>query len=205
MSLRLRLIISISLGLLASLTFGGIFALWDAARQVETEMRSAIAVAEHITRAAVGDSDHGPDRDQRPEHLVQEFDGNRHLQAVLVDQQNHTVAASKLLSPDTRVPEWFRRLLDREPETARIKLSSEFPGYEAVVLTTDSANELAEKWGDIGLALGVLVAFCTIVLGLVYWTLAGGLGPLRALNLAFDRVGRNHNRKRSACFAQIGI
>jgi 3-hydroxy-3-methylglutaryl CoA synthase len=53
-SLRLRLIISIGLGLLASLAFGGTVALWDAARQVETEMRSAMVVAERIAQAAIG-------------------------------------------------------------------------------------------------------------------------------------------------------
>ena len=47
------------------------------------------------------------------------------------------------------------------------------------MLKTDSANELAEKWGHISLALAVLVVFCTFVLGLVYWTLATGLRPLQ--------------------------
>jgi two-component system, NarL family, sensor histidine kinase UhpB len=198
MSLQLRLIISIGLGLLASLVLGGLFALWDAARQVETEMRSAIAVAERIARVTIRDSGSGPDRDQRLEHLMREFDGDRHLRAILVDRQNHTVLASKPLSPDTRVPDWFRRLIGGGAETARISLSPEFQNYEAIVLATDSANELAEKWGNIGLSLGVLIAFSTVVLGLVYWTSARGLRPLQALNLAFDRVGRGDYSPRVA-------
>jgi two-component system sensor histidine kinase UhpB len=198
MSLRLRLIISIGLGLVASVAFGGIFALWDAARQVETEMRAAIAVGEHITRSTIGDSGERPDRNQRLEHLIREFDGNRHLRAAVIDHQNHPVFASMLLPPGTGVPEWFRRLLDRGTETARVELSPEFQDYEAVVLTADSANELAEKWGNIGLSLGVLLAFCTVVLGLVYWTLARGLRPLQALNLAFDSVGRGDYSSRVA-------
>ena len=190
MSLRFRLIISIGLGLLASLAFGGTFAFWEAGRQVQTEMRSAIAVAEHIVQTAVNDSNDGASRRERLERLIREFDGNRHLQATLIDRMNQVVLASKVESPDTSVPEWFHRLLDRGPEIARIKLPSEFDEYEAVVLATDAANELAEKWGDIGLALGVLVIFCTFVLGLVYWTLARGLRPLQDLNVAFVRVGR---------------
>jgi two-component system, NarL family, sensor histidine kinase UhpB len=189
-SLRLRLIIAISFGLLASLAFGGAFALWNAARQVQTEMRSAIAVAEHIAQAAVSDLNRGVNRHQVLERLIREFDGNRHLQASLTDRNNHIVLTSKLEAPNTRVPEWFGRLLDRGPEIDRINLPSEFDEYGAVVLTTDAANELAEKWGDIGLALAVLVIFCTFVLGLVYWILATGLRPLQALNVAFVRVGR---------------
>jgi two-component system, NarL family, sensor histidine kinase UhpB len=189
-SLRLRLIIAITFGLLASLAFGGAFAVWDAARQVRTEMRSAIAVAEQIAQAAVADLNQGVDRHQALERLIREFDGNRHLQASLMDRNNQRVLTSKLEPPNTRVPEWFRRLLDRGPEIGRINLPSEFDEYKAVVLTTDAANELAEKWGDIGLALAVLVIFCTFVLGLVYWILARGLRPLQALNLAFVRVGQ---------------
>jgi two-component system, NarL family, sensor histidine kinase UhpB len=189
-SLRFRLISAISFGLIASLAFGGAFALWNAARQVQTEMRAAIAVAEHIAQAAVGDLNQGVSRHQVLERLIREFDGNRHLQASLMDRNNHIVLTSKLEPPNTRVPEWFRRLLDQGPKIDRINLSSEFEDYGAVVLTTDAANELGEKWGDIGLALAVLVIFCTFVLGLVYWILARGLRPLQALNLAFVRVGQ---------------
>jgi two-component system sensor histidine kinase UhpB len=184
------LIISIGLGLLASLAFGGAIALWAAARQVETEMRSALAVAERIAQAAIEESARGANRSQRLERLIREFDDNRHLQATVVDRKNQVVLVSRPAAPSTRVPHWFRRLLDRGPQIARIELPPEFDDRGAVMLKTDSANELAEKWGGIGLALAVLVAFCTLVLGLVYWTLAAGLRPLQALNAAFDRVGR---------------
>jgi two-component system, NarL family, sensor histidine kinase UhpB len=189
-SLKLRLIIPIGLGLLAVLAFGGTFAFWDAARQVQTEMRSAFAVGEHIAQTAVDDASQAPDRLQRLERLIREFDGNRHLQAFLIARNNQVALVSKLESPRTRVPDWFHQLLDRGPQTARINLPADFDDYEAVVLMTDAANELAEKWGDIGLALALLVAFCAFVLGFVYWTLARGLRPLQDLNVAFIRVGR---------------
>jgi two-component system, NarL family, sensor histidine kinase UhpB len=189
-SLRLRLIIPIGLGLLAILAFGGTFAFWDAARQVQTEMRSAIAVGEHVAQTAVDDPSQAMDRFQRLERLIREFDGNRHLRAFLIDRNNQVALVSKLESPNTPVPNWFHQLLDRGSQTARIKLPPEFGDHEAVVLTTDAANELAEKWRDISLALALLVTFCAFVLGLVYWTLARGLRPLQDINVAFVRLGR---------------
>jgi two-component system sensor histidine kinase UhpB len=153
-------------------------------------MRSAITGAERIAQSAVGDAGYGAPQQERLQRLIREFDGNRHLQAALVDRTHQTAFVSKLEAPTTRVPGWFRFLLDSGPEVSRINLPSEFDAYEAVVLTTDSANELVEKWDDIGLALRVLVVFCTFVLGLVYWILARGLRPLQVLNGAFDRVGR---------------
>jgi two-component system, NarL family, sensor histidine kinase UhpB len=189
-TLRLRLILSIGFGLIASIAFGGTVAWWEAARQVQAEMRSAITGAERIAQTAVGDSSYGAPQHERLQRLIREFDGNRHLQAALVDRTHQIASASKLEAPTTRVPAWFRFLLDSGPEVSRINLPPEFDAYEAVVLTTDSANELVEKWDDIGLALRVLVVFCTFVLGLVYWILARGLRPLQVLNGAFDRVGR---------------
>jgi two-component system sensor histidine kinase UhpB len=153
-------------------------------------MRSAITVGERITRATVGDSRHDNDGGRRLERLIAEFDGNLHLQAALVGRDSRVIVVSKLLPPETQVPEWFRRLLDPGTVTVSVKLSPEFQDYTAVALSTNSANELAEKWGNIGLALSLLVSFCIFVLGLVYWTLARELRPLQALNPAFDRVGR---------------
>jgi hypothetical protein len=87
-SLRLRLIVSITLGLLASLAFGGALTFWHAAHQVQTEMQAAIAVGEHIARNVVDDSKLSTDRRQRLDRLIAEFDGNRHLQAFLVNRDN---------------------------------------------------------------------------------------------------------------------
>ncbi len=198
MSLRFRLIISIGFGLIASVTFGGAFALWDAAHQVQTEMRSAIAGADRIAQTAIADSSHSARQAERLQHLIREFDGNRHVQATVIGRDGRVVLASMLEASNTHIPGWFSRLLDGGPKVVRINLSPESDEYEALVLTTDAANELAEKWGDIGLALSVLVAFCTVVLGIVYWTLARGLRPLQALNVAFDRVGRGDYSPRVA-------
>jgi len=184
------LIIFIGLGLLASLAFGGTIAVWDAGRQVETEMRSAIVVAERIAQAAIGDSNRGENQYQQLERIIRQFDDDRHVQAMVVDRKNEVVIASRLAPPGAQVPEWFRRSLDRGSAIARIKLPAGLDDHGTFVLRTDSSNELAEKWGNIGLALAVLVVFCTFVLGLVYWTLAIELRPLQALNAAFDRVGR---------------
>jgi two-component system sensor histidine kinase UhpB len=190
MSLRLRLIFSIGLALLASLAVGSALTFWHAAHQVQTEMRAAMAVGEHIVKNAVDDSKQRTGRRQRLERLIAEFDGNRHLQASLVDRHNQVLLASKPEPPDSRVPGWFHRWLDGGAQTVKVEVPSEAEDYRAVVLAADASNELAEVWSDISLALAVLVTFCTLVLGLVYWALARGLRPLNDLNVAFVRVGK---------------
>ena len=190
MSLRLRLVISIGLALLASLALGGTLAFWAAAHQVQTEMRAAIALGQHVAQTLLDDANPASDRRLRLKRLITQFDGNRHLQAFLVNRNNQVSLASKLEPPENPAPPWFRRLVDRGSQVVKIALPAEFDDYEAVVFTTDAGNEAAEKWGDIGWAVAALIAFCGFVLGLVYCTLAIGLRPLQDLNFAFVRVGK---------------
>ena len=69
MTLRLRLILSIGFGLIASIAFGGAVAWWEAARQVQTEMRAAIAGAGQIVQAAVSDSRYGAPDPERSKQI----------------------------------------------------------------------------------------------------------------------------------------
>jgi two-component system, NarL family, sensor histidine kinase UhpB len=188
MSLRQRLILSISLALLAALVFGSALAFWHAAHQVRTEMQAAMAVGEHIAKNAIEDTKLS-NRPQDLDRLIAEFNGNRHLRAVLVDERNRVLSASNPELPDTRTPAWFERALGGTPQNARVEVRADGPDRYAVVLTTDPSNELAEAWSDITLSLTVLAIFSSLVLGLIYLTLERGLRPLKDLNAAFARIG----------------
>src|SRR5262245_13359493 len=100
-------------------------------------MRSAIAAAERIAQAVIAGSAADAGRHDRLEQLVRQFDDNRHVQAMVVDRQDKVVLASRPASPGTRVPHWFRRLLDRGPTVARITLPLGIEGDGAVLLRTD--------------------------------------------------------------------
>jgi hypothetical protein len=159
--------------------------------KVETEVRAAIAVGEHIAPNAIDDSLRpGTNRRQRVEQLIAAFDGDRHLRAQLFDRDGRVLLASKPESPKDVVPVWFQRLVSGESMLVQVKLPTELGVYASIVLITDPDNELAEAWSETGLALTVLATFCTLVLAVVYWTLARGLRPLQNLSVAFARVGR---------------
>jgi two-component system, NarL family, sensor histidine kinase UhpB len=189
MNLQLRLIISIGLALLATLAFGSALTFWHAAHQVKTEMQAAMTVGDHIVKNAIGDSKQRT-RGQQLERLVAEFDGNRHIQASLVDEHGRVLSASTPETPDSQVPAWFKRYVDGIPRQVKMGLPSNNEDRNAIVLAPYADNELAEAWGDIGLSLAVLATFSTLVLGLVYWMLARGLRPLKHLNVAFAQMGK---------------
>jgi two-component system sensor histidine kinase UhpB len=190
-TLRLRLIVSIGVALLASLALGAALTFWHAGHKVQTEVQAAIAVGAHVARSAVDDSEQqGTNRRDRVTKLIGEFDGDRHVRAYLLDRDNLVLLASTPEPPTDPAPAWFQKLLAGEPRRVQVSLPAEFGNYGGVVLATDPSNELAEAWDDTGLALAVLATFCTLVLGVVYWTLTRGLRPLQDLSVAFARVGR---------------
>jgi two-component system, NarL family, sensor histidine kinase UhpB len=188
MSLQQRLVLSISIALIATLLFGSALAFWHAALKVQTELQAAIAVGEHVVKNAIEDARRG-DRRRNPERLIAEFNGDRHVRAVLIDEDGRELLTSNLEAPDHRVPGWFKRYLGGIPEQVRVELPSETNRHAAIVLTSDASNELAEAWSDIGVSLIVLAIFSTLVLVLVYWILERGLRPLKELGEAFVRIG----------------
>jgi two-component system, NarL family, sensor histidine kinase UhpB len=188
-SLRLRLLVSVGVALLASLALGGGVAFWHAALQVRTEMDSAIVVGANIVRHAIDDAkEQSSGGRQRWAGLINEFDEARHLQAFLVGRDDEVLLESRPEPPSDRVPGWFSRMLAGESHVVRIALPSDSSEL-AIVLKTDASNELLEAWNDIKLAFAVLAAFCIFVLAAVYWTLSRGLRPLEELTAAFLRVG----------------
>src|SRR5215469_13923252 len=190
MTLRLRLVMSIALVLMASLMLGSIAVYWHAVRKVDTEMRAALTVGKHTVHNAIDEVDEATDPQRRLRTLMADFDGDRHLRASWVDRDSAVVAASYPVVASDRAPEWFYRALVGSPGRARIDLPAPLSRYGAVLLETDPHNEIDEVWSDTLLSLAILATFCGCVLGVVFFTLEYALRPLHELSTAFVRIGR---------------
>jgi two-component system sensor histidine kinase UhpB len=184
------LLLLIALGLLASFAVAGTFAFWHTVQKAQTELQAAMAVGGVVARQAVDDIKQTADPQQRLAELIAGFDGDRHLQASLLDGAGNVVAASKLQPPEDPMPAWIRRFLPAMAEVLRIAPPVGFERYGTVVLTTDASSELAEAWGDFTMTVAVLAIFGALVFALVYVTLSRTLGPLQNLNRAFARIGQ---------------
>jgi len=200
-TLRLRLVMRIALVLMASLMLGSVAVYWHAMRKVDTEMRAALTVGKHTVHNVADEVDEATDPQRRLRTLVADFDGDRHLRASWVDRDGAVVAASYPAVASDRAPEWFYRALVGSPERARIDLPPPFNRYGAVLLETDSHNEIDEVWSDTLLSLAILAAFCGCVLGVVFFTLEYALRPLGEMSAAFVRIGSGDY---GACVAESG-
>lgn len=189
MSLRLRLLVYIAVVLALTLIVGGVLIYLDAQVKVDTEMEAALAVGARTVQNATDDAEEAVDPLRQLELLVEDFNGNRHVRAFLMNNDGLAIDKSVLLMPSNPAPEWFNRLLAREPEYAHIFLPAPFARYGSIILTTDSHNEIDEVWSDFLVTLAILVLFCSLVLALVYFTLGGPLRLLQDMTTAFRRVG----------------
>jgi two-component system sensor histidine kinase UhpB len=188
-SLRLRLIVSIALVLILILVAGSALVYWHAVHEVETELLAAIGVAEHTIQNAVDDVEEAATPLRHLELLIADFDGDRHVQAALVGLDNRILYRSTPLPPEQPAPEWFYRLLRARSVTSVIGLPPPFSRFGAILLETDSRNEISEVWGDAVLTIGILVSFCGLNAVLVYWVTGRALRPLDAVSAAFNGIG----------------
>ncbi|MGP8232025.1 MAG: histidine kinase [Methylovirgula sp.] len=190
LSLRLRLIASIAGVLAFTLIVGCLLIYFDAVKKVDTEMQAAVGVGIRTVQNATDDAEEAVNPLRQLGLLIQDFDGNRHLQAFLMDERGLPIARSTLLIPTEPSPSWFNHLLARDPYIVRLALPAPFARYGTILLVSDSHNEIDEVWSDFQLTLGMLALFCILVLLLVYFTLGRPLALLQRMTVAFRQIGQ---------------
>jgi len=190
MSLRYRLILAIALLLLVSLTLGGGLAWLHAVRSVETEMDAALAVGEHTVGTVVPYIDKDSDDAAELRRMIGTFDGDRHLRAVLIDNSGKIAASSSLMIPPETVPRWFVRAIGGTAPSSKIALPPN-PVAAAILLETDTANEMTEVWTEFGDDIQILAVFSLVTFPMIYWMLGRALNPLGRISQAFRNVGPN--------------
>jgi two-component system, NarL family, sensor histidine kinase UhpB len=189
MSLRRRLLSSISLVLIASLLLGGLLTYWQSWRKIEIEMTAALAVGTAKIEDALARPTPIEASGETGQRIVALFDGDRHLRARLVAADGEELAWSRVRAPVTPAPGWLVTLLGWVPQTKSFALEDREPKGHSVALTADPLNEIAEIWDEIILKFVIVAGFCIFVLAAVLATLHHALKPLERLSAALVRVG----------------
>jgi two-component system, NarL family, sensor histidine kinase UhpB len=188
-TLRLRLIVSITVVLLMILLPGSLLVYWHAVHKVDVELRAAAAVGANTVHNAVDDAEEAASPLRHLQLLIADFNGDRHLRATLLDPAGRVLFQSAPLKPSEPAPNWFYRLLARRPMIIPILLPSPFDRIGRIVLQADAHNEISEVWDDTVLTLLILGLFCGMNAALVYWITWRALRPLETVSAAFTRLG----------------
>ncbi len=189
MSLERRLISPVLLGLLASLLVGAGLGYQHAVVKVRTEMKASLAVGRRIAQLAATESAGRGDLDHLLAAIIGDFDGDRHLRAVLRAPDGAILLQSSLLAPARPAPEFVFDLVGGHRIGAAIALPPALQHAGDLRLETDSHNEVAEAWSDLELALFVMIVLFCLILALTMRTLRHSLRPLQDLSGALGRVG----------------
>ncbi|HZC17538.1 MAG TPA: histidine kinase [Caulobacteraceae bacterium] len=186
MSLRFRIVAAVVLVLVLGSGLGLALAGWQARQWLRGELISAQASGGlAVTRAYadLGRSD-APDRDLRA--LIATFDGDRHMQALLIGPGGQVLAASRL-APMATPPAWFGALLRQPIEPVR--LTDPANARMSVELRPVYINDTAAVWPEF-LDLTLVLAISCLGGAALIWALVGqALKPLRAIGEVLPRIG----------------
>ena len=183
LALSFTLVLALSLAIGLGLTYGHVLS------KVRTETQAALTVGVDSVKNALDLPAQVDDPGAVVRRVVADFDGDRHLRAVLEAHDGAIVAQSRPLAPEEGAPPWFYRLVASAPARLEIALPSTLAGVGRLILQTDSHNEVAEAWSDTRLTLTILAFFFAMVLLLAFATIKGALAPLRDIGQALNRVG----------------
>lgn len=188
-SLSATLIRNISSVLALTLVFILLLTYWQSATKVETEVGSALAIAEKTVRKVIQEIAHDDDPRLQLVRLVRVFDGNRHVKVTFVEPEPDGQRISSFVAPVEELPHWFYSLMAGVPEVVRVELPGDLARFGSLELKADQRSEVAEVWQDFLLRLAILSVFCALVATLVYITVGRALAPLPTLSAAFERLG----------------
>lgn len=191
MSLRRRLLRSILAGVLLTFLAGGVLVYFHAVDKVDTEMTAALAVGARIAANAVDDAEEIANARHRLALIVKDFNGDRHLDALVIGDKGQVVLRSYAKKASDEVPDWFYRLFSGRNREAAVPLPPAFDAVGRFVLRTAPRNEIAEAWNDMLNALTILAILTLLVSGSVYWIVSSALRPLDHLAAAFSDFGQS--------------
>ena len=189
MSIQRRLAISITLVLLFSLVVGFGLTYQHVISKVRTEMQAALTVGGDSALNGLDEKEEVSDPARRLRRVVSEFDGDRHVKAVLTSPSGAIVAQSRLLPPDEAAPRWFYRLVLSPSAERDLPLPPPYRAIGSLKLVADAHNEVAEAWSDARLTLTIMAVFFAMVLALAFVTIRAALTPIRDVCEALSRIG----------------
>ncbi|SMC84993.1 two-component system, NarL family, sensor histidine kinase UhpB [Fulvimarina manganoxydans] len=189
LALRTRLALTLSIAFLGILAIGGTLATEQARGSIAEELASSRTVATNRVAQLLAELPASRDIPGQLQGFVRAYNGDRDVQIMLIDSVGAVRDSSQPAEDYRGLPEWFVSLLAPRPATRIIPLSGLAAPITAVVVAIDPRNEIAETWGDLFYALGILVAFVLVTFAVIWIVVERALSPVEDIRSAFGRIG----------------
>lgn len=198
MSLRFRLNLLITLMFVVILITGAVLVIQHARKAVAEETQSTANLTLQLLEVAFDNI--GPQADPVDvivSHLGR-FEKTRHLHIDLVgtDGLRNRIAPYARSPHETEAPDWFVRLV--RPPLPELTREVAMPGATPmqIAIRADPADEIREVWRETRAMLGLLLSFCLLANGLVFFTVGRSLKPIDSILKALDNVEQGDYRSR---------
>lgn len=126
--------------------------------------------------------------------LVATFNGNRHVEASVVDRDGKLQLVSAPVLPRRRAPAWFESLLRPDLGTVGVPVPNS-SGAE-LKLVPQPASDIAALWTATLNATGVFTIAAAVGLALLYLVIGRTLAPLADLSRGLGTIGAGPYRQR---------
>ena len=189
LALRTRLALTLSIAFLSILAIGGTLATEQARGSIADELAASRTVATNRVAQLLAELPASRDVAGQLQGFVRAYNGDRDVQIMLIDSLGAVRASSQPAEDYHSLPEWFVTLLAPRPATRIIPLSGLAAPITAVVVAIDPRNEIAETWGDLFYALGILIAFVLVTFAVIWIVVERALSPVEDIRSAFGRIG----------------
>nr|WP_210348777.1 histidine kinase [Aurantimonas marina] len=187
--MKTRLAATLSAAFLAILIIGA-FLTYDQAREnVAAELSAARSVAANRVAQLVAKLPASRDTAAELASFVRAFNGDRHVQVLLIDSTGAVRDFSTPAKNYGALPDWFVRLLAPDTATTVMPLSGAALPMTAVAVSIDPRNEIATTWTDLAVGLAILVLFVLVAFAAIWVVADRALRPLGAIQAAFTRIG----------------
>lgn len=184
MSLKLRLLIIVTLILVFNFVAAGYFMIQNARQAVAAEMASSTQLARGLLINALPTLRFSNDLSERVTLIVDSVRHTRHIRAWFEDMNGqpligHEEGIRFTNRPDA--PDWFIRLMEPEAVAFRRLITRGSQSYGYLVVEADPSDEVTEVWRDMETLLLLGLFFLTVISSLIYLALLHGLKPLQQL------------------------
>ncbi|HET8808213.1 MAG TPA: LapD/MoxY N-terminal periplasmic domain-containing protein [Methylophaga sp.] len=191
MSLKLRLLIIVSLILIINFAAAGYFLVQNARQAVAAEMASSTQLARGLLINALPTLRFSNDLSERLTLIVDSVRHTRHIRAWFEDMNGQPLIGQEermafFNKPDA--PDWFIRVMEPEAVAFRRLITKGSQSFGYLVVEADPSDEVTEVWRDMQVLFILGGFFLTLILVLVYMALSQGLRPLGYLADALAKL-----------------
>ncbi len=191
MSLKLRLLIIVSLILIINFAAAGYFMVQNARQAVAAEMASSTQLARGLLINALPTLRFSNDLSERLTLIVDSVRHTRHIRAWFEDMNGQPLIGQEermafFNKPDA--PDWFIRVMEPEAVAFRRLITKGSQSFGYLVVEADPSDEVTEVWRDMQVLFILGGFFLSLILILVYMALRQGLRPLGDLADALAKL-----------------